>query len=298
MVRLFRDPPIACEDSVDAHSSLSPTKQHNEQSQSLPFFESYPFVAWDQVDFGPWRNGQKVWVCKSKGRKKSQHGGTEGFADARQRRPELFLRACIVSVDNDVDDRILVQYPAGSTYRVRRDLLVPILDFDTVSSHNLHHNMTNLIVVYAEPNEYRRASVTHTGPNEDFLEIGCAQGVTCHRVHTTTSTTSTNNNKNAQRRAVVGLDKSESSIATARQRYPACHFLTADILEESNDPDDPVNRVAPPSVVALDVNGNRELEAVVQCLKAVLARWKPRLVLVKSRALYHCVAVRHGNTTT
>ena len=39
-------------------------------------------------------------------------------------------------------------------------------------------------------------------------------------------------------------------------------------------------------VVAIDINGNRELEAVIECLERVLKWWKPRLVVVKSRSLY------------
>jgi len=149
--------------------------------------------------------------------------------------------------------------------------------------------------VYAETNVYRRACVTHTGPTEDFLEIGCAQGVTCHRVQqtsestasTTTSADDDDADDNNNERAVIGLDKSESSIATARQRYPKCRFLAADVLEQSSSPI--MEQLVPPSVVAVDINGNREREAVLQCLEAVLAHWQPRLILVKSRALYHYV---------
>ena len=39
-------------------------------------------------------------------------------------------------------------------------------------------------------------------------------------------------------------------------------------------------------VVAIDINGNRDLEAVEACLDRVLNWWKPRLVIVKSRSLY------------
>ena len=39
-------------------------------------------------------------------------------------------------------------------------------------------------------------------------------------------------------------------------------------------------------VVGVDINGNRELEAVRECLGRVLEWWRPRLVVVKSRALF------------
>ena len=44
-----------------------------------------------------------------------------------------------------------------------------------------------------------------------------------------------------------------------------------------------------PSVIAIDVNGNREIEGVLQCLQMVMnEKWarQPRLIVVKSRFLY------------
>ena len=39
-------------------------------------------------------------------------------------------------------------------------------------------------------------------------------------------------------------------------------------------------------VVAIDINGNRELEAVQDCILRVQSLWQPRLIIVKSRALH------------
>jgi hypothetical protein len=39
-------------------------------------------------------------------------------------------------------------------------------------------------------------------------------------------------------------------------------------------------------VVAIDINGNQELEAVQKCIEIVIDKWKPRLIVVKFRALY------------
>ena len=208
------------------------------------------------------------------------------------RRPELFLRARILHQkeaqhpQEEEDGRILVQYPAGSTYRVRRELLVPILEDPYYQK---------IILVYAETNDYRRACVTHTGPTESFFEIGWPGRHLSPRpadfralLLSTTAADDDDDADDDNERAVIGLDKSESSIATARQRYPKCRFLAADVLEPSSS-SQIMEQLVPPSVVAVDINGNREREAVLQCLEAVLAHWQPRLILVKSRALYHCV---------
>jgi len=316
MVRLYRAAPL----SSDARLVEC----------DLPQSNAYRYISWDvngDVEtklFGAcwWRrHGQAVWVCKSQGRRQRQTTRERQEEDTvennvqspRKRRPELFLRARILRVgssdpdphedeDNDSegdgrpghiaesrndDDRILVQYPAGSTYRVRRDMLVPILATS---------NESNLVLAYLETNDYRRACVTHTGIDEHFLEIGCAQGVTCHRVQQTGSSgSSSNSNNTTATRTVVGLDKSESPIATARERYPNCQFHTVDILSSSNFTTFTNLLAAPPDVVALDVNGNRELEAVLQCLEVVLRQWQPRLVLVKSRALFHCIKAKTNN---
>lgn len=39
-------------------------------------------------------------------------------------------------------------------------------------------------------------------------------------------------------------------------------------------------------VVAIDINGNRELTAVEQVLARVMRCWEPELIVVKSRSLY------------
>ena len=40
-------------------------------------------------------------------------------------------------------------------------------------------------------------------------------------------------------------------------------------------------------VVAIDINGNRDINPVKQCIQIVMDRLCPRLIIVKSRSLYH-----------
>ena len=99
----------------------------------------------------------------------------------------------------------------------------------------------------------------------------------------------------------LGIDKSEESIRIARERYPHQKFLLRDVFEEDNDDvlqglrqdgDDNIgldhgeNGLVRNLVVAIDINGNRELPAVLRCIQLVLDSWSPRMIMVKSRALH------------
>jgi len=183
--------------------------------------------------------GDAVFVCKSTGQGRS---------------PELFLRARVVeTLENK---RIKVQYPKGSTYECQPCNLLPVLE-------HVHHQ----ILVLPETPEYRRACAIHTQVDEEFLEIGCDYGLTVAKVH------------QFGVKHVWGLDKSETSIAVARERYPELEFELCDILVQ-----DPKTKGSP-KVVAMDINGNRDLPAVLHCCQRVVELYEPRLIIVKSRAL-------------
>ena len=114
-------------------------------------------------------------------------------------------------------------------------------------------------------------------------EIGCDFGILVDKVDAKSS---------------LGIDKSEESIKIARERYPHHEYLLRDVFEEDNNDllqklrqhdgdgldheDGGVHNL----VVSIDINGNRELPAVLQCIQLVLDSWSPRLVMVKSRALH------------
>jgi hypothetical protein len=125
---------------------------------------TYSYVLYEELESryfsSPLLEGTLCWVLKSKGVKGS---GAQ--------RAELFLRARVVVSDNEEDGRVLVRYPKGSEYRVRRSNLIPVLEppCDTI------------VLVTSETPEYRRACVVHTY-RESFLEIGCDFGITVDRV--------------------------------------------------------------------------------------------------------------------
>jgi hypothetical protein len=179
--------------------------------------------------------------------------------------PQLSSRARIVSESENDSDRFLVQYPKGSTYNVRRSNLIPVLEHEE-----------RLILVASETNDYRRMSCVHTLATDHFLEIGCDFGITVNMVDA---------------KSKLGVDKSETSIAGAKKRYPDCDFLLGDIFEGLN------LSLQQPLVVAMDINGNRELPAVLQGIQVVLDKWSPRLLMVKSRELHALLSNTTSKTT-
>ena len=200
----------------------------------------------------------------------------------------------------DEDRRILVRYPKGSTYRVRRTNLLPVLEDSKQSK-----SKPPLVIVSSETKDYRRVAITHTLPDDHFVEIGCDFGILCDSVDC---------------KSALGIDKSETSIGIARERYPNQTFWLCDIFEEefetmmksassssspsslssvgdkeeghSEDAMTSSNQLAArdffqqPLVVAIDINGNRLLPAVIDCIQLVMDKLKPRLIVVKSRELY------------
>lgn len=66
--------------------------------------------------------------------------------------------------------------------------------------------------------------------------------------------------------------------------------MLQNVLDDDNNVWENVQKElgGPPCVVAMDINGNRELPAVLKCLHRVLNSGKepPRLVIVKSRFLH------------
>ena len=78
------------------------------------------------------------------------------------------------------------------------------------------------------------------------------------------------------------------------KRYPTCKFVHGDVLIPGGMSS--VRELCElhlvgtaPTVVCIDINGNREIEGVLGCIGAVMNEpWSrlPRMIIVKSRFLY------------
>jgi hypothetical protein len=237
---------------------------NNNDSSSLQLLppQPYRYVRYDQIESTlslPIEKGTLCWVLLSQG---------------KNRTSRLFKPARVVQVDSPQpvqqatqpqdqpqnDPRICVQYPKGSTYWVKTSNLVPVLE--------QHHH---LILVASETNDYRRLAIVHTTSNDHFIEIGCDFGILVDSVRHAKST--------------LGVDKSEASIDIARQQYPNREFILGDVFLQQDLGLPYTHHLKEPLVVAIDINGNRDLPAVLKCIELVFT-WSPRLIIVKSRALY------------
>jgi len=172
----------------------------------------------------------------------------------------------------DNETRVKVQYPEGSTYNIRRSNLLPIIQRQRV------------ILLVPETVDYRRLCIVHTRQQDGFIEIGSDLGKTIGQIVAYET---------------LGIDKSSTSVETASKDYPTCRFMEKDVLVESKEwwQDLIVGTYfsnAENLVVGIDINGNREFEAVRECLQRVLEWWRPRLVLVKSRSMFQAF---HGLET-
>jgi hypothetical protein len=305
---------------TDAYCAFRPPlsqqpEQEKEKEQKLQSYGGYTLYRYEEVEqkwlsFASLEPETLCWVLQSKGKKqrgKGKHSTSSSNGPGmvvhdsagEKQRKELLSRAWIVGEEEFANHgnnnekiatkggrlqspphqpRFLMRYPKGSTYHVKRDNLLPVLQ----ESH--------LVIVLPETNLYRRWALVHTRHNDSFCEIGCDVGILVHRIWEHSSCPHN----------VCGIDKALEDIHQAQQRFPRCNFQAWEVPllgeQQQSDKDKlPMNLFSQPSdtmatnqslVVAIDINGNRELEAVQKCIQIVIQEWKPRLIVVKSRALY------------
>lgn len=224
--------------------------------------------------------------------------------------------------------QVLVRYEGGTTYHVKAYNLVPILE-PTFQLLNINASLLpkHIVLIVPETSMYRRLAKIHTTPQDSFMEIGCDFGITVDRIReslvtagnvprewpppSSTTTTSVimkedeqernlrdNNNdnetKDTTKVSCLGVDKSKDSIDIANQRYPKSKFVQNDVLVPHEMS---LVRIlceqclvgSAPSILCIDINGNREIEGVLACLTMVMNEpWirMPRIIIVKSRFLY------------
>ena len=181
----------------------------------------------------------------------------------------------------------------------------------------------HIVLIVPETCIYRRLAKIHTTPQDSFMEIGCDFGITVNRIReslvmagnvprewppspTTSTTTSVtvkqeecdinndNEIKDMTKVSCLGVDKSKDSIDIANARYPNTKFVLGDVLVPNE-----MSSIrtlceqclvgSAPSILCIDINGNREIEGVLACLSVVMNEsWvrMPRMIIVKSRFLY------------
>ncbi|GMH52522.1 hypothetical protein TrRE_jg4972 [Triparma retinervis] len=213
----------------------------------------------------------------------------------------------------DIDRRVEVIYPRGSTYRVRRGELYPIFEesvddptyifgSDNGTSRDKWHLadtglLDKLVLVCTETDAYRRLSMLHVTRSDTFLEIGCDYGICIGAVLKSCAVAEPEPRRERDEQHVprkveeriLGVDISEESIGIARKSHEGFCFEVIDALsvqgmeDLKNLCDETLG--GPPTVVAIDINGVREVEAVQKCIRNAMTLG-PRLIIVKSRNLF------------
>jgi hypothetical protein len=171
---------------------------------------------------------------------------------------------------NKFKGRLRVRFLGDSSRaHIRPKMLVP------------HPSSERALYVAPTTDLYRRFAKTQGTAEDVFIEIGSDFGQTTAII------------RDRSCPHVVGIDKSNSHIEEARVRYSQCTFVAADVLKNPESlrecvamfpkTEDDGEREC---VCFIDINGNRPLEAVQQCLEIVEASLKPKVIVVKSKEMY------------
>jgi hypothetical protein len=161
--------------------------------------------------------------------------------------------------------------------------------------------MDMMVLVCEETDCYRRLCMLHTTRTDTFLEIGCDYGYCIDAVLKSCAieepeprrerdTPHSGDLRKVEDR-IVGVDISNESIGKARESHEGMVFEVVDALSEEGlvDLKELCKKTlgGSPSVVAIDINGVREVEAVQKCVSNAMAfSPPPRLIIVKSRNLF------------
>ena len=144
---------------------------------------------------------------------------------------------------------------------------------------------SHLIIVAPETKYYRKLCIVQTPYDHSFIEIGCDFALTTGNVNCVQK---------------LGIDKSPTSLEIAKSNFPDLPLEEVDILEESEE--NLMNLLEryeitdeDKLIVGIDINGNREYEAVRDCLQRVLDLWHPRLIIVKSRSMFSVLSEQDDN---
>mmetsp|Transcript_113453 Transcript_113453/g.327626 ORF Transcript_113453/g.327626 Transcript_113453/m.327626 type:complete len:341 (-) Transcript_113453:87-1109(-) len=176
-------------------------------------------------------------------------------------------------VENDQHSQYLFVAEAGETRRIRLD--------KREQRRALSLGISEPgIVVTSETNHFRQL-VGYVFADDQILEIGCSTGETSKLL------------LQSDCRSFVGVDTSKEMVQRCRNLLLALggsiskeiHTTVVDALVDPTNAKKEATRFGDPSVVFIDINGNRENINVRRMITWVLQSLRPRLVVVKSREM-------------
>jgi hypothetical protein len=220
----------------------------------------------------------------------------------------------------DDDDRILVRYPMGSTYRVKYVNLWPILRETGVViclAETLLYRKWALACTQAKDAFVEigcdvgilvhRVHALSECPEKVWGLDACRASIVqaqkrfpeCHfrqwrvpllleegqQQQVGTNDQGENTNTNIRKDKMANDQEDDDNQQLLYSKRPTRRPLPEDLFPNTNG-DDNYLQGNNNLVVAVDINGNRELSVVQQCIQIVIQEWKPRLIIVKSETLY------------
>lgn len=126
------------------------------------------------------------------------------------------------------------------------------------------------IIFTAETRDFRQL-VHQLDHNDHVLEIGCSTGETSRLVIPRVN-------------SWVGFDTSDEMIQECKKHMKGkCHIAKANGLVNPSNAFQEAITFGHPSVVMIDIGGNRELVNVLRIFSWVMESFEPRLIVIKSR---------------
>lgn len=147
-----------------------------------------------------------------------------------------------------------VLYPDNSLYHVRPERMVPLYD-------------KKRRVLVCESTSTYRVVAKCVEVDDNVLEIGSDFGYTTNLI------------SKYCKGKIIGIDKSEEHVKEAKKRYPHLQFEALDVFK---DPEKMKKIADGCNKVFIDINGNRPLDAVLECTELVKKWLKPQMIVVKS----------------
>ena len=188
--------------------------------------------------------------------------GDAVYCRDRQRRGRL--------VKQDNSDEWYIQYKDTSRrHQVSLKRLLPIYSKQSLMT----------ILVTSDTIYYRQLATSQTTKEDKVLEIGCSTGKTSEIL-------------SKQASSYVGFDTSktmvEETLVKIRSESSVCHQV--DALKDPTLAQELACQSSEPSIVFMDIGGNRELVGVIRMLHWIMNSFSNvRLVVVKSKALFDTV---------
>ena len=243
----------------------------------------HPSAPWDARPRAPPRPGDEVWVLRSRGR-----SGCD----------RLHVRATVVDADADAGAISVRAAPPAAPAtapptRERRWLALerppppPPRGEGDEPDAGAGVGAPRALLVVDETPRYRRLARAHARARERWLEVGCDTGAACAELARSVGRAG----------AVLGVDKAAPSLAAARARKGGTddadvRYAMLDLLAPGGG--DALAAAAAASFgggacdgALIDINGNRELDAVLSAVGVLVAHvGTPEVLIVKSRALH------------